>query len=50
MRRAGRWRGWRDAPRAILVIFAGLLIIWRELKLGLQRAQQRRAMGHVEGT
>ena len=42
MRRAGRWRGWRDAPRAIL-------IIWRERALGLQRAQQCEAMGHVGG-
>lgn len=32
-----------------VVIFAGLLIIWRERKLGLQRAQQRKAMGHVGG-
>lgn len=34
---------------ASVVIFAGLLIIWRERKLGLQRAQQRKAMGHVGG-
>ena len=34
---------------ACVVIFAGLLIIWRERKLGLQRAQQRKAMGHVGG-
>jgi len=25
------------------------LIIWRERSLGLQRAQQRKAMGHVGG-
>ncbi|MDB4111049.1 DMT family transporter [Yoonia sp.] len=30
-----------------IVIFAGVLIIWRERKLGLQRAQQRKAMGNV---
>ncbi len=34
---------------ACVVIFAGLLIIWRERSLGLQRAQQRKAMGHVGG-
>jgi len=34
---------------ACVVIFAGLLIIWRERKLGLQRAEQRKAMGHVGG-
>ncbi|MDC1399436.1 DMT family transporter [Yoonia sp.] len=30
-----------------IVIFAGVLIIWRERKLGLQRAQQRKATGNV---
>ncbi len=29
-----------------IVILAGVLIIWRERKLGLQRAQQRKATGH----
>lgn len=32
-----------------IVITAGVLIIWRERVLGLQRAQQRKAMGHVGG-
>lgn len=32
-----------------IVILAGVLIIWRERLLGLQRAQQRKAMGHVGG-
>lgn len=32
-----------------IVIAAGVLIIWRERTLGLQRAQQRKAMGHVGG-
>jgi drug/metabolite transporter (DMT)-like permease len=30
-----------------IVIAAGVLIIWRERKLGLQRAQQRKATGNV---
>ena len=30
-----------------IVIFAGVLIIWRERQLGLQRAQQRKATGNV---
>lgn len=30
-----------------VVILAGVLIIWRERKLGLQRAQQRKATGNV---
>ena len=30
-----------------IVISAGVLIIWRERKLGLQRAQQRKATGNV---
>ncbi len=30
-----------------IVICAGVLIIWRERKLGLQRAQQRKATGNV---
>lgn len=34
---------------ASIVIFAGVLIIWRERQLGLQRAQQRKAMGHLGG-
>ena len=29
---------------AALVIFAGILVIWRERKLGLERARQRKAM------
>jgi drug/metabolite transporter (DMT)-like permease len=29
---------------AALVIFAGILIIWREDRLGIERAKQRRAM------
>ncbi|MEY1557179.1 DMT family transporter [Yoonia sp. R2331] len=32
-----------------IVILAGVLIIWRERKLGLARAQQRKAMGHPGG-
>ncbi len=32
---------------AAIVILAGVLIIWRERKLGLQRAQQRKATGNV---
>lgn len=32
-----------------IVIFAGVLIIWRERKLGLQRAQARKAMGTIGG-
>ncbi len=32
-----------------IVICAGVLIIWRERKLGLQRAQQRKAMGQIGG-
>lgn len=34
---------------ACIVIFAGVLIIWRERVLGLQRAQQRKAMGYLGG-
>lgn len=34
---------------AAIVIAAGVLIIWRERKLGLQRAQQRKATGNVGG-
>ena len=34
---------------AAIVIFAGVLIIWRERQLGLQRAQQRKAMGSIGG-
>jgi drug/metabolite transporter (DMT)-like permease len=32
---------------AAVVIFAGVLIIWREQHLGLKRAQQRKATGNV---
>lgn len=32
---------------ASIVIAAGVLIIWRERKLGLQRAQQRKATGNI---
>ncbi|MDX8346368.1 DMT family transporter [Cognatiyoonia sp. IB215446] len=31
---------------AMIVMIAGVLIIWRERRLGLQRAQQRKATGH----
>ena len=34
---------------AAIVIVAGVLIIWRERQLGLQRAQQRKAMGSIGG-
>ena len=34
---------------ASIVILAGILIIWRERQLGLQRARQRKAMGHSGG-
>jgi drug/metabolite transporter (DMT)-like permease len=34
---------------AAIVICAGVLIIWRERSLGLQRAQQRKAMGSIGG-
>ncbi|WP_375254093.1 DMT family transporter [Yoonia sp.] len=34
---------------AAIVILAGVLIIWRERKLGLQRAQQRKATGNIGG-
>ena len=34
---------------ACVVIAAGVLIIWRERQLGLQRAQQRKAMGSIGG-
>lgn len=34
---------------AVIVIAAGVLIIWRERKLGLQRAQARKAMGQIGG-
>lgn len=34
---------------AAIVIFAGVLIIWRERQLGLQRAQARKAMGQIGG-
>lgn len=34
---------------AAIVIFAGVLIIWRERRLGLQRAQARKAMGTIGG-
>ena len=29
---------------AVLIVAAGILIIWRERKLGLERAKQRKAM------
>jgi drug/metabolite transporter (DMT)-like permease len=29
---------------AALIVVAGILIIWRERKLGLERARQRKAM------
>lgn len=32
-----------------IVIFAGVLIIWRERQLGLKRARQRKATGNVGG-
>ncbi|MDN5568717.1 MAG: EamA/RhaT family transporter, partial [Paracoccus sp. (in: a-proteobacteria)] len=32
-----------DIARDTLVILAGILIIWREHKLGLERNRQRRA-------
>ena len=32
---------------ASIVISAGVLIIWRERKLGLERAQQRKATGNI---
>ncbi len=32
-----------------IVILAGVLIIWRERQLGIARAQQRKAMGHLGG-
>jgi drug/metabolite transporter (DMT)-like permease len=34
---------------AAIVILAGVLIIWRERVLGLQRAQARKAMGSIGG-
>jgi hypothetical protein len=34
---------------AAIVISAGVLIILRERTLGLQRAQQRKAMGQIGG-
>ena len=34
---------------AAIVILAGVLISWRERKLGLQRAQQRKATGNIGG-
>ncbi len=35
---------WTMLGGAALVIFAGILIIWRERKLGLERAMQRKSM------
>jgi drug/metabolite transporter (DMT)-like permease len=35
---------WTMIGGAALVIFAGILIIWRERQLGLERARQRKAM------
>ena len=34
---------------ACIVIAAGVLIIWRERVLGIERAKQRKAMGHLGG-
>lgn len=34
---------------AVIVILAGVMIIWRERQLGLQRTQQRKAMGSIGG-
>jgi drug/metabolite transporter (DMT)-like permease len=34
---------------ATIVIAAGVMIIWRERYLGIERAKQRRAMGHLGG-
>ncbi len=34
---------------ATIVIAAGVMIIWRERQLGIERAKQRRAMGHLGG-
>ena len=34
---------------AVIVILAGVLIIWRERQLGLKRARQREVMGQVGG-
>jgi drug/metabolite transporter (DMT)-like permease len=35
---------WTMLGGAVLIVVAGILIIWRERKLGLERARQRRAM------
>ena len=35
---------WTMLGGAALVVLAGILIIWRERKLGLERARQRKAM------
>jgi drug/metabolite transporter (DMT)-like permease len=35
---------WTMLGGAALVVLAGVLIIWRERKLGLERAQRRKAM------
>jgi len=34
---------------ATIVIAAGVMIIWRKRYLGIERAKQRRAMGHLGG-
>ncbi|MBI1220098.1 MAG: EamA family transporter [Rhodobacteraceae bacterium] len=36
--------GWGTLAGAAIIVTAGLLIIWRERQLGLERARQRRAM------
>ena len=35
---------WTVIGGATLVVFAGILIIWRERRLGLERSRQRKAM------
>jgi drug/metabolite transporter (DMT)-like permease len=35
---------WTMLGGAVLIVVAGILIIWRERKLGLERARQRKAM------
>ena len=40
---------WTMIGGATLVVAAGVLVIWRERQLGLERSRQRRAMGHPGG-